>query len=146
VRSRNANAKGVDRGACSDPRFGPLTHAILGACIEVHEQLGPGLLESAYEECLAFEMRQRRLRFERQPRVPLIYKGHRVEHAFQPDFIVSGEVILEVKAVQTLLAVHKAQLRTYLKLRAVDVGLLVNFNVPLLSRGGIRRIALSSNS
>ena len=129
-----------------DPRFGPLTHTILGACIEVHEQLGPGLLESAYEECLALEMRRRALRFERQPRIPLVYKGHRVEHAFQPDFVVSGEVILEVKAVQTLLAVHKAQLRTYLKLRAIDVGLLVNFNVPLLSQGGIRRIALSSSS
>lgn len=129
-----------------DPRFGSLTHAILGGCIEVHEQLGPGLLESAYEECLALELRQRNLPFERQPRIPLAYKGHRVEHAFQPDFIVGGEVILEVKAVQTLLAVHKAQLRTYLKLRGVEIGLLVNFNVPLLSQGGIRRISLSSNS
>lgn len=129
-----------------DPRFGPLTHAILGACIDVHEQLGPGLLESVYEQCLALEMNQRGLPFERQPRIPLVYKGHRVEHAFQPDFIVSGEVILEVKAVQTLLAVHKAQLRTYLKLREAEIGLLVNFNVPLLSQGGIRRITLSSNS
>jgi GxxExxY protein len=129
-----------------DPRFGPHTHAILGACIEVHEHLGPGLLESAYEECLALEMRQRGLRFERQPRIPLVYKGHRVEHAFQPDFVIDGQVILEVKAVQTLLAVHKPQLRTYLRLRGIEVGLLVNFNVPLLSRGGIRRIALSSTS
>ena len=129
-----------------DLRFGPLTHAILGACIEVHEQLGPGLLESAYEECLALEMRQRGLRFERQPRVAIVYRGRRIEHAFQPDFIVNGEVILEVKAVQTLLNVHKAQLRTYLKLRAVRVGLLVNFNVPLLRKGGIRRITLSSPS
>ena len=76
-----------------DPRFGPLTHTILGACIEVHEQLGPGLLESAYEECLALEMRRRALRFECQPRIPPAYKGHRVEHAFQPDFIVSGKCL-----------------------------------------------------
>lgn len=129
-----------------EPQFGPLTHAILGACIEVHQQLGPGLLESVYEQCLALEMRRRRLPFERQPRIPLVYKGHRVENAFQPDFIVANEVVLEVKAVQALLAVHKAQLRTYLKLRNIDIGLLVNFNVPLLSQGGIRRIALSSNS
>jgi GxxExxY protein len=129
-----------------DPRFGPHTHAIIGACIEVHQQLGPGLLESAYEECLAVEMHLRGLRFERQPRVPLVYKGHRVEHAFQPDFVVDERVIVEVKAVHTLLAVHGAQLRTYLKLRDVDVGLLVNFNVPLLSRGGVRRVVLSSTS
>jgi len=125
-----------------EPQFGPLTHAILGACIEVHQQLGPGLLESVYEQCLALEMRRRRLPFERQ----LVYKGHRIENAFQPDFIVANEVVLEVKALQALLAVHKAQLRTYLKLRNIDIGLLVNFNVPLLSQGGIRRIALSSNS
>jgi GxxExxY protein len=129
-----------------EPQFGPLTHAILGACIEVHQQLGPGLLESVYEQCLALEMRRRRLPFERQPRIPLVYKGHRIENAFQPDFIVANEVVLEVKALQALLAVHKAQLRTYLKLRNIDIGLLVNFNVPLLSQGGIRRIVLSSNS
>ncbi len=128
-----------------DPRFGPLTHAILGACIEVHTQLGPGLLESVYDECLAIEMAQRRIPFERQPRVPLAYKGVRVAQVFVPDFIVGGAVIVEVKAVQSLLGVHKSQLRTYLKLRRMSVGLLVNFDVPVLRDGGIRRITIPPN-
>lgn len=129
----------------SDDRFGTDTHSILGACIEVHRHLGPGLLESAYEECLAYEMQQRGLRFVRQPSVPLVYKGLRVERAYQPDFIVEERVIVEVKAVHGLIAVHKAQVGTYLRLAGLPVGLLVNFNVPVLKEG-IRRITSSSNS
>ncbi|MFK7985908.1 MAG: GxxExxY protein [Sandaracinaceae bacterium] len=129
-----------------DPRFGELSHAILGACIEVHRQLGPGLLESAYEECLVSELGERGLPFERQPHVRLVYKGRLVNQTFRPDFIVRGSVVLEVKSVETIRSVHKAQLRTYLKLCHVPVGLLVNFNVPLLREGGIRRFMLPSKA
>ncbi len=130
----------------NEERFGNDTHEILGACIEVHRHLGPGLLESAYQQCLAHEMTQRGIRFVRQPFLPLVYKGLRVERAYQPDFIVQRRVVLEVKAVQGLLSVHKAQLRTYLKLERIGIGLLVNFNVPALREHGIRRITLSSSS
>jgi GxxExxY protein len=125
-------------------RFARLTGDIIGACIEVHRQLGPGLLESGYEECLAYELGCRGLRYERQPSLPLVYEGVRVEQAYQPDFIVNRRVIVEIKAVQQLLSVHKAQLRTYLKLHGTPVGLLVNFNVPALREDGIRRVTLSS--
>lgn len=124
-------------------RFRADTHTVIGACIEVHRHLGPGLLESAYEECVAHEMDQRGIGFVRQPVLPLIYKGRRVERAYQPDFIVEGRVVLEIKAVQAFLPVHVAQLRTYLKLQMLDVGLLVNFHVPALREGGIRRVILS---
>lgn len=126
-------------------RFGGDTHEIIGACIEVHRHLGPGLLESAYEECVAHEMELRGMRFERQPVLPLVYKERRVERAYQPDFVVEGRVVLEIKAVQALLAVHAAQLRTYMKLQRLGVGLLVNFNVPALREHGIRRVILSSS-
>jgi GxxExxY protein len=125
-------------------RFGRDTHEIIGACIEVHRHLGPGLLESAYEECVAHEMERRGMRFVRQPVLPLVYKERRVERAYQPDFIVEGRVMLEIKAVQALLSLHAAQLRTYMKLLPLEVGLLVNFNVPALREHGIRRIILSS--
>ena len=125
-------------------RFGRDTHEIIGACIEVHRHLGPGLLESAYEECVAHEMELRGMRFDRQPVLPLVYKERWVERAYQPDFVVEGTVVLEIKAVQALLAVHAAQLRTYMKLQRLPVGLLVNFNVPALREHGIRRLILSS--
>jgi len=118
----------------------PRTDAIIGACIEVHEALGPGLLESAYEACLARELSVREVPFSRQVCLPLEYKGLRVARAFKADFIVRGRVVVEVKAVHQLLAVHRAQLRTYLRLTGIDVGLLVNFNVTALRDGGIRRV------
>jgi GxxExxY protein len=127
----------------SRARFGEATHTIIGACIEVHRHLGPGLLESAYEECLAYEMSQRGLRFERQVAVPLVFKGLRLERAYQPDFVVERAVVLEVKAVNTILSVHRAQVKTYLKLMELSVGLLVNFDVPALRDDGIRRITYS---
>lgn len=127
----------------SRARFGEVTHTIIGACIEVHRHLGPGLLESAYEECLAYEMSRRGLRFERQVAVPLVFKGLRLERAYQPDFVVERAVVLEVKAVNTILSVHRAQVKTYLKLMELSVGLLVNFDVPALRDDGIRRITYS---
>lgn len=105
-------------------RFGEDTHRIIGACIEVHRHLGPGLLESAYEECVAHELKLRGMTLIRQPVLPLVYKGLRIPRAYQPDFLIEGGLVLEIKAVQALLPVHAAQLRTYMKLQRREVGLL----------------------
>jgi len=119
-----------------DPRTSP----ILGAAIEVHRHLGPGLLESAYEECLCHELCLRELRFQRQVDLPVDYKGLKLNCGYKIDLLVQGEVILELKAVEKLLPIHQAQLLTYLKLARKRVGLLINFNVPLLTQGIIRRV------
>ncbi len=127
-------------GMSSCTEFGHETHEIIGACIEVHNELGPGLLESAYEECLAIELQQRAIPFARQTPHPLYYKGVLTKATFQPDFVVRDLVIVELKAVHTLLPIFRDQLRTYLKLSGLRVGLLVNFNARSL-RHGIRRVA-----
>lgn len=119
-----------------DPRTGP----IIGAAIEVHRNLGPGLLESAYEECLCHELHLRGLDCKRQVLLPLLYKGFKLDCGYKIDLIVQDEVVLELKAVERLLPVHEAQLLTYLKLTSKSVGLLINFNVPLLTQGIIRRV------
>jgi GxxExxY protein len=120
-----------------DPRTAP----IIGAAIEVHRALGPGLLESAYEECLCHELHLRGLSFERQVDLPVSYKGVQLNCGYKIDLIVQQEVILELKTVERLLPVHEAQLLTYLKLAGKRIGLLINFNTPLLTRG-IKRIVL----
>jgi GxxExxY protein len=120
----------------NDPRTGP----IIGAAIEVHRHLGPGLLESAYEECLCHELHVLGLSFERQVPLPVSYKGLKLDCGYQIDLIVQNEVILELKCVEKILPVHEAQLLTYLKLSGKRVGLLINFNVPLLTQGIIRRV------
>jgi len=120
-----------------DPRTGP----IIGAAIEVHRHLRPGLLESAYEECLCHELHLRGLNFERQVDLPVSYKGLLLGCGHKIDLIVEQQVVLELKAVEKLLPVHDAQLLTYLKLSGKRVGLLINFNTPLLTRG-IKRIVL----
>jgi GxxExxY protein len=119
-----------------DPRTGP----IIGAAIEVHRQLGPGLLESAYEECLCHELHLRGLSFERQVALPVSYKGLQLDCGYRIDLIVEQEVVVELKAIERLLPIHEAQLLTYLKISGKRVGLLLNFNVPLLTQGVIRRI------
>ncbi len=119
-----------------DPRTSP----ILGAAIEVHRLLGPGLLESAYEECLCHELRLRELNFQRQVDLPVEYKGLKLNCGYKIDLLVQDEVILELKAVERLLPIHQAQLLTYMKLAHKSVGLLINFNVPLLTQGIIRRV------
>ena len=119
-----------------DPRTSP----IIGAAIEVHRNLGPGLLESAYEECLCHELHLRGLDFKRQVPLPLLYKGLKLDCGYKIDLIVHDEVILELKAVEKLLPIHEAQLLTYLRLTGKRVGLLINFNVPLLMQGIIRRV------
>jgi len=119
----------------------PRTSSIIGAAIEVHRHLGPGLLESAYEECLCHELHLRGISFQRQVDLPVSYKGLLLGCGYKIDLIVQQEVVLELKAVETLLPVHEAQLLTYLKLSGKRVGLLINFNTPLLTRG-IKRIVL----
>jgi GxxExxY protein len=118
----------------------PRTGSIIGAAIEVHRVLGPGLLESAYEECLCHELHLRRLTFERQVDLPVAYKGLQLDCGYKMDLIVNREVVLELKCVEKILPVHEAQLLTYLKLSGKHVGLLINFNVPLLMQGIIRRV------
>ncbi len=122
-----------------------LTEQILGACIEVHRHLGPGLLESAYEQCVHHELLERGIRSERQVTVPLIYKTLDIPDAYRVDLIVAQRVVLELKTVENLLDVHSAQVITYLRLTNLPVGLLVNFHAPTL-RGHIRRLVNPSHS
>ncbi len=116
-----------------------ITEQIIGAAIEVHRIMGPGLLESVYEDCLAIEFGIRQLKFERQKTIPLQYKHHQVASDLRLDLIVNGKVIVELKTVEKLLPVHEAQLLTYLRLTGCKVGLLINFNVPVL-KDGIKRM------
>jgi GxxExxY protein len=119
-----------------------LTEKIIGAAIEVHRALGPRLLESAYEECLCHEFNLRELAFKRQVPLPVEYKGVKLDCGYRVDVLVQDEVVLELKCVEHLLPVHDAQLLTYLKLTRKRVGLIINFNVATLVRGGIVRKVL----
>jgi GxxExxY protein len=116
-----------------------ITETIIGAAIEVHKVLGPGLLESAYEECLAHELKLRTIAFDRQRVLPVMYKGVHLDCGYRLDFLVEQSVVVELKAVEGLLPIHEAQMLTYLKIGGWSVGLLINFNVPALRRG-IKRI------
>lgn len=118
-----------------------LTGQIIGAGIEVHRQLGPGLLESAYRECLCWELNHRGLTIEREMALPLVYKGVHVDAGYRLDLIVETRVLVELKAVERLAPVHTAQVLTYLKLTGLRVGLLMNFNADVL-RDGIVRLVL----
>jgi len=120
-------------------RLNALTEQIIGAAIQVHRTLGPGLLESAYEACLAYELMKRGLNFEKQKPLPVVYDEVDIDCAYRLDFVVGGEVIVEVKAVERLTHVHDAQLMSYLKLSKKRVGLLINFNVKWLVDEGLRR-------
>lgn len=122
---------GVDRVA----------RAVVDAALTVHRTLGPGLLESVYEHCLAHELQTRGLRIERQRPLPVVYGELRLEAGYQTDLIVEGVVIVEVKAVEALAPVHTAQLLTYLKLSGLRLGLLINFDVTLLKQG-LKRVVL----
>ena len=112
-----------------------LTDLIIGAAIEVHRQTGPGLMESAYEECLCYELSQRRIAFRRQVNLPILYKGIKLDCGYKMDLVVEDAIVLELKTVDHLLPVHAAQLLTYLKLSGKQVGLLMNFNEPILKKG-----------
>ena len=117
-----------------------LTERIIGAALDVHRTLGPGLLESAYEACLAFELADRELQVERQKAIPVTYKGLEIDAGYRIDLLAERSVVLEIKAVERRMPIHEAQLISYLKLGDYRLGLLVNFNVRLLKQG-IRRIA-----
>ena len=118
-----------------------LTEQTIGAAIEVHKRLGPGLLESAYEECLCTELDFSKLAFERQKPLPVIYRNIHLDCGYRIDVIVEKILILELKAIDALLPIHHAQILTYLKLGNWKIGLLINFNVPVL-RHGIKRVVL----
>jgi len=119
-----------------------LTEKVIGAAIEVHRALGPGLLESAYEECLCRELNIRGLAFQRQVPLPVEYKGVKLDCGYRLDLVVEDAVVLELKCVEHILPVHEAQLLTYLKLTGKHVGMIINFNVAALVKGGIVRKVL----
>ena len=119
-----------------------LTECVIGAAIEVHRALGPGLLESAYEECLCHEFNLRGIKFGRQLPLPVEYKGIKLDCGYRLDLFVEDVLILEIKCLEQILPVHEAQLLTYLKLTGRRVGLILNFNVPVLTRGGVIRKVL----
>jgi GxxExxY protein len=116
-----------------------LTDQIIGCAIEVHRHLGPGLLESVYEECLCYELSQLGLRFERQVHLPLIYKGIKLQCGHKLDLVVEDSIVVELKSIDELTPLHLAQLRTYLKTSNKTVGLLINFNVQFL-KNGLKRV------
>jgi len=115
--------------------FRELTEQVIGAAIQIHRHLGPGLLESAYEECLCYELSNLGMSFVRQTPLPVKYKSVNLDCGYRIDLVVEKKLILELKAVETLLPIHEAQLLTYLRLSGLTLGLLINFNVPILKHG-----------
>jgi GxxExxY protein len=120
-------------------RLDEISHRIIGAAIEVHRHLGPGLLESAYQSCLTFELKQLGLKLEEQKPLPVVYKQVKLDCGYRLDMVVEDEIILEIKAIEKLLPIHEAQLLSYLRLAKKRVGLLMNFHVPVL-KNGLKRI------
>ncbi len=118
-----------------------LTRKIIGCAIEVHRVLGPGLMESAYQQCLAQEFQFQGISFEAEKDLPVTYKGNQLDCGYRIDFCVENRVILELKSVQETLPIHEAQILTYLKLAEIRLGLLINFNIKLL-KNGIKRFVL----
>ena len=117
----------------------PLSQKVIGAAIEVHRALGPGLLESAYEVCLCLELTKVGVAFKRQVEMPVSYKGKRIDCGYRVDLIIEGTLLVELKSVDRLLPIHQAQLLTYLKLSGIRTGLLINFNSKVL-KDGIKRL------
>jgi GxxExxY protein len=121
-----------------------LTHKIIAAAIEVHKNLGPGLWEAVYQLCLELELKKQGLQYQKEVMVPLSYKSEKINHFLRLDFLVENEVVLELKSIEMILPVHEAQLLTYLRFSGKEIGLLINFNVPVLKQG-IRRCILSAH-
>jgi GxxExxY protein len=119
-------------------RFDDLSNQIIGCALEVHRGLGPGLLESTYEQCLAYELSLKNIKFKTQVSLPIRYKEIKLNCGYRIDLLIDDKLIVELKSVETLLSIHEAQLLTYLKLSGIKTGLLINFNVELLKHG-IRR-------
>jgi len=118
-----------------------ITEQVIGCAIEVHRRLGPGLLESAYEECLSYELESAGLSIERQVPVPIVYKDIKLEYGYRIDILVERTVVIELKAIEAFAPVHEAQILTYMKFAQKSIGLLINFNVTLLKEG-IKRYRL----
>ena len=116
-----------------------ITRKIIGAAMRVHSALGPGLLESAYQACIAFELAQEGLKFEQQKALPLVYREVKLDCGYRLDLLVEDQVVVEIKAIDALLPIHTAQLLSYLRLSGCKVGLMINFNVKML-KNGIRRV------
>ena len=121
--------------------FDLLTSTVIGCAIEFHRELGPGLLESAYERCLAHELKLTGIEFQRQVPVSISYKGIHLDCGYRADFLVAHRVLLELKAVDRVSPIHQAQILTYMKLTEISVGLIINFNVPKFAKG-VRRFAI----
>jgi len=117
-----------------------ITEAIIGAAIDVHRELGPGLLESAYEECFCHPLHLRGLNFQRQVELPVAYKGLKLDCGYRLDVVVENSVVVELKSIEQISPIHQAQLLTYLRLSGKKVGLLINFNVAVLKNGIVRRV------
>jgi len=117
-----------------------LTEAVLGAAIEVHRELGPGLLESAYEQCLSHELKMRNISFARQVDLSVKYKQFHLDCGYRMDIVIDNKIVLELKCVDEINDLHKAQLLTYLKLSQMQVGIILNFNVPRLKEGIVRMV------
>ncbi len=132
----------IHRGDAEARSFDELSEKVIGACIEIHRHLGPGLLESAYEECLCHELSLAGVKFERQKTLPVSYKSVKLDCDYRLDVVLEGSLIVELKTVDQLLPIHEAQLLTYLKLSGISLGLLINFNVPTLKQG-LKRIVNS---
>jgi GxxExxY protein len=121
-------------------RINAVTERVIGAAIEVHKALGPGLLESCYEMCLCHQLGSGGIAFQRQHSIPVHYKGIQLDCGFRADRVVENTVVVELKAIESILPIHEAQLMSYLKLSKLSAGLLINFNVPLLKQGIKRRL------
>ena len=118
-----------------------LTGRVIGCAVEVHKALGPGLLESVYEKCLAVELANKGIKYETEKEINVEYKGKNIDCGFRADFVIEGELIVELKAADKVLPIHEAQLLTYMKIANIKTGLLINFNVVLL-KDGIKRFVL----
>ena len=117
------------------------TEAIIGSAIEVHKHLGPGLLESAYEECLCHELSLRNIPFQKQVPLPVVYKGTKLDCGYRVDLLVKDEVVVELKVIESILPIHEAHALTYMRLGSWKVGLIINFNTPSVVKG-IKRLVL----
>jgi len=121
--------------------FDNLSNQVIGLAIEVHKNLGPGLLESVYEQCLSYELQINNIQHQCQVEVPVIYKGHQLSQNYRIDLLIENQLIIELKAVEKLQGIHQAQLLTYMKLTQMKTGLLINFNESIL-KNGIKRFVL----
>ena len=135
------SASSLESTEVTEGEFNTLTGKIIGAAIDVHRALGPGLLESAYEACLNYELRLRKLKVESQKPIPIFYKDVMLDCGYRADLVVEDEIIVEIKFVSALAPIHESQLLSYLKLAGCKIGLLINFNVKFLKEG-IRRMKL----